>query len=137
MRGAVAGGLIGLCLPLFPLGLATLVVADGVARLVGAAAMLVAVAMAVGWWYLAGRHDGAADRVGPRRHLLLSLAALGGVEFVLIGLGWSAAVGGWGKAIALAWIAVGVALFAAFWRKVVPYYVDEPPGADGDAPEQR
>ncbi|MBM0234347.1 hypothetical protein JNW91_22385 [Micromonospora sp. STR1_7] len=90
MRGTLGGGLLGLALLLFPVGLATLLVAGGVASLVGAALMALALAMAVGWWRLVGRHDGAADRVGRRRHLLLSLAGLGGVEFVLVGLGWSA-----------------------------------------------
>ncbi|MFC0506694.1 hypothetical protein [Micromonospora costi] len=125
MRGLVSGPAFALSLLLFPLGLAVSLVAEPGYRWWGVPLMLAALGLAVVWWLVTGRHDQAEGEVPPVRHLLLTLAGIFGVQFVLVGLGWVAAVSGAGRSLAVAWVAVGVALFAAFWKGIVSHYGDE------------
>jgi hypothetical protein len=122
MRKLISTPALVLSMLLFPLGLAVLLVSEPGYRVWGLPLMLAALGLAALWWQLRGRHDRAEGKVPPGRHLLLTLAGLFGIQFVLVGLGWAAAVSGAGRALAVAWIAVGVALFAAFWRGVVAHY---------------
>ncbi|MEH1054884.1 hypothetical protein V6U89_06670 [Micromonospora sp. CPCC 206171] len=101
-----------------------LLVSEAAYRAWGVPTMLAALGLAVAWWLLSGLRDQAQRKMRPGRHLLLTLAGFFGVQFVLVGLGWAAAVSGAGRSLAVAWVAVGVTLFSTFWRGIVSHYRD-------------
>jgi hypothetical protein len=124
MRKLVSSAAFVLSMLLFPLGLVVLLVSEAAYRAWGVPVMLAALGLAVVWWLLSGRYDQAQGKVRPGRHLLLTLAGFFGAQFVLVGLGWVAAVPGAARSLAVAWVAAGVALFTAFWRGIVSHYRD-------------